>query len=99
MTGNNPTETARLQLRVTPNARRNELTGYREGVLQVKVAAPPERGKANMELIKHLSGVLGVSKSSLRLLQGHTSRNKVIAVGGLDETEVKQRIAAALNSP
>ena len=83
---------ARLHIKVTPNARRNEITGFNDGVLYIRIATPPDKGKANKELIAYLSRRLDISRSSVRLLRGHTSRNKVISIGGLDESEVIRRI-------
>jgi len=62
-------------------------------VLGVKVAAPPVRGQANRELVAFLSQVLGVGKSSLAILKGHTSRNKLISVSGLSQEEVIRRLS------
>lgn len=82
----------RISLHVYPNAPRNEVVGFSDGVLAVKVAAPPLKGKANRELVAFLSQLLGVSKSRLAILKGHTSRNKLIAVSGLSQEEVLQRL-------
>jgi len=79
-------------LKVQPNAVRNEVVGISNGVLRIKVAAPPVKGKANKELITFLSGVLGVSKSSLNLVKGQASRNKVVAVAGLTQKDVIGRL-------
>jgi len=82
-----------LQLRVHPNAARNELAGFSEGVLRVKVAAPPVKGKANKELIAFLAQKLGLSKGDLTILKGHSSRNKVISVAGLSREELIRRLS------
>ena len=92
MTSNSQSHTS-LRLRVTPGAARNEATGFADGVLQVRVAAPPVRGKANKELATFLSQVLGVSKSSLTIVKGHTSRNKVVAVAGLSQEDIIRRLS------
>ena len=81
-----------ISLRVQPNATRSEVVGFTEGVLQMKVAAPPVKGKANKELIAFLSQVLDVDKGSLAIVKGHTSRNKVIAINGLSQEEVVKRL-------
>ena len=80
-------------LRVHPNAARNELAGFSEGVLRVKVAAPPVKVKANKELIAFLAQRLGLSKGDLTILRGHTSRNKVISIVGLTREELNQRLS------
>jgi uncharacterized protein (TIGR00251 family) len=82
-----------LWLRVHPNAARNELAGFTEGVLRVKVAAPPVRGKANQELIAFLAQKLGLSKGDLTILKGHTSRNKLISIAGITREELDQRLS------
>ena len=84
-----------ISVRVHPNAKRNELVGLSEGVWQVKVAAPPAKGKANTELIALLSQVLGVGKSSLSIVKGHTSRSKVIAIDGITEEEIMKRLSSS----
>ncbi len=81
-----------LPVRVTPNASRNEITGFREGALQVKVAAPPEKGKANREFIDFLSGALGIKKSAVSIVKGQTSRNKTIAIAGMSREEILKRL-------
>jgi len=81
---------AKISLRVYPNAAKSEVVDFANGVLQVRVAAPPVKGKANQELITFLSQVLGVSKAALTIIKGHTSRSKVIAIDGLSQEEVIQ---------
>ena len=82
-----------LQLRVSPNAARSEVVGFADGVLQVKVAATPVKGKANKELIAFLSKILGVGKGSLTIAKGHTSRSKVIAIDGLSREDIIERLS------
>jgi uncharacterized protein (TIGR00251 family) len=79
-------------IRVTPNASRNEIAGLTGGVLQVKIAAPPERGKANRELTTYLSRVLGVRKSAIAILRGENSRYKAIAIEGISLDDIIKKI-------
>ena len=74
-----------IALHITPKSARNEIIGWAQDadgrpVLKVKVAAPPEDGKANAELIKFLAKTWGVPKSSLELASGEASRNKRIKI-------------------
>ncbi len=62
--------------------------GLADGVLQVRVAAPPVKGRANLELIALLSDVLGVGRSDLTIEKGVTDRNKTIAINGLGQDQV-----------
>jgi uncharacterized protein (TIGR00251 family) len=83
----------RLVVKVTPNAGRNEIIGLKAGVLHVKVDAPPEKGKANKELIDLLADKLGIRKSSVLVVKGQTSRYKTIVVQGMSGDEVLKRLA------
>lgn len=87
-----------INVRVYPNALRNEVAGSSNGVWQLRVAAPPVKGKANKELISFLGKVLGAGKNSVSIAQGHTSRNKVISVDGLAEEEITKRLAASVSA-
>jgi uncharacterized protein (TIGR00251 family) len=80
----------RLAIKVTPNAGRDEITGFKDGVLQVKVAAAPEKGKANKALVDLLSERLGVRKSSITIIKGETSRNKVVLINGISNEDLSK---------
>jgi uncharacterized protein (TIGR00251 family) len=79
-------------IKVTPNASQNEIAGLRGGVLQVKIAAPPERGKANRELTTYLSRMLGVRKSAIEIIRGENSRYKAIAIEGMSQEDIIKKI-------
>jgi len=83
---------AEISVRVHPNAVRNEVTGVTDGVWQVRVSAAPVKGKANKELIAFLSRLLGVGKSQIGIIKGHTTRNKVIAIDGLSQEDIMKRL-------
>lgn len=87
-------KSAYLNLKVTPNAGRSEITGEVGGILHVKVAAPPVKGKANRELIGLLSRTLGVKKSAITIVKGQTSHNKTITVEGMKREEIMERLSA-----
>ena len=82
-----------LNLKVIPNAARSEITGYKDGILLVKIAAAPIKGKANRELVALLSRMLGVSKSAITIIKGQMSRNKVVSVEGLNRKEITERLS------
>ena len=81
-------EQTRITVHVQPNATQNKVAGFRDGVLQVKITAPPIKGKANQELVKFLSSLLGVSKNSLSIEKGMTGKKKTVAVRGLGQDQV-----------
>ncbi len=83
-----------ITIHVQPNARRNEVLGFEDGILHLKIAAPPVKGKANRELIELLSKLLGVSKGSINIERGITGRRKVIAIARLDREQIVARLGA-----
>ncbi len=91
MSTNKESGGSRLAVKVTPNAGRNEITGFKDGVLQVKVAAPPDKGKANRELIEILAEKLEVKRSAVLIVQGQTSRHKTIIIEGMTAEEIQKR--------
>ncbi len=84
---------AEISVRVHPNAARNEVVGVTDGVWQVRVSAPPVKGKVNQELIAFLSRLLSVGKSRIDIIRGHTTRNKVIAISGLSQEDIMKRLS------
>ncbi len=71
----------KIAVRVLPRAKVNVVVGYGEdGVLKVRLAAPPIQGKANQALIELLSEYFGVSKHAITILHGQTSRKKLIQI-------------------
>lgn len=86
-------EPATIVVQVQPNARQNKVTSFKNGVWYLMIAAPPVKGKANQELIKFLSDILGVGKSNLTIEKGMTSKRKIIAVNGLTQSQAMRQIA------
>lgn len=80
----------RLQLRVVPNASRDEYIGVMDdgSTHKLKLNAPPIDGKANKALLRYLVATLGVPKDAVKLSAGLKSRNKTVTVEGLTEAEV-----------
>jgi uncharacterized protein (TIGR00251 family) len=84
-----------LTLQVQPKAKRNEVLGFAEGILRLKIAAPPVEGKANKELISFLSKTIGINKNSITIDRGHTSKVKIVTILGLDRDQIYERIEEA----
>ena len=75
-----------------PSARRSQVLGFADGVLRVGVAAPPVAGRANRELVALLSEWLDIPQSAVTIERGATSRHKLVAIDGLTETQVAERL-------
>lgn len=82
-----------LKVKVIPNAKKTEMMGWEEladegmveqgWALKIRLAAPPVDGKANKVLCEFLAKTLGVTKKSVEILSGDTSRLKRIKIEGV----------------
>jgi hypothetical protein len=79
-------------VKVVPGSSRTALAGLLNGKLKVKVAAAPERGKANECLLNFLCKKLGLKKANLKILTGQTQPVKQIQVEGLAENVLLTKI-------
>ncbi len=85
-----------LRIVVTPNAPRSTVRGVDpwRHAFRVSLDAKPAEGAANAELIRFLADRLRVSEASIRIVAGHTSRRKTVAVAGLTQERVLERLKA-----
>ena len=80
-------------VRVQPRARRNAIVGELGDALKIALTAPPLDGRANEACIEFLANFLALPRSSITILSGQASRNKVIRVTGIAAAELKRRLA------
>jgi len=76
-----------ISLRVLPKARKSEIVGVEGTELKVRIAAQPEKDKANEEIIRLFSSVLEIPKSIISIYTGKHSRHKKIIIQKLDGIE------------
>ena len=76
---------ARLRVRVQAAAHSDEFVGIRDGVLVVRVRAPAIEGWANQSLVRMLSRRLRLPRSSVTIVRGARSREKIVEFEGIDE--------------
>ncbi|HEV2913424.1 MAG TPA: DUF167 domain-containing protein [Pyrinomonadaceae bacterium] len=72
-----------FRVRVVPRASRSQIAGEHEGVLRVRLAAPPVDGAANVELVRTLARALSVSVRAVEIESGHASKLKRVRVRGV----------------
>jgi uncharacterized protein (TIGR00251 family) len=88
---------AALAVRVTPRASQNEIVEIQsDGTVKIHLTAPAHDGKANEELIKFLSEILGAPKTHIEILAGASGRDKLVTVLDMDAEEVHSRIVGHL---
>lgn len=72
-----------LTVKVIPKSSRNEIIGWEENSLRIRIAAVPEKGNANEALIAFLAKTLGIGKTHITLISGTTSRQKRLRIEGV----------------
>jgi uncharacterized protein len=82
-----PEPVARVGLLVSPGAKRSAIVGRHGDRWKVRVAAAPERGRANDALLELVAGALAVAPDRVRLVAGAAARDKVIEVVGMTADE------------
>lgn len=71
-----------IAIKVTPNAKANQIIGFVDNTLKVKIKAPAQEGKANIALVEFLAKSWGIPQRQIRILRGETTRNKTLEVTG-----------------
>jgi uncharacterized protein (TIGR00251 family) len=84
----------RFTVRVQPRASRSEIVGVHGDALKVRLSAPPVDGAANAALVELLAAALAVSRASVRIVAGETSRSKLVEVNGVNVENIR-RLARA----
>jgi uncharacterized protein len=80
-------------VKVQPRAKKNAIIGEVGDALKLALTAPPVEGRANAACIEFFANLLDVSRSSVTIASGETSRRKVIRVAGLSARDIRRRIA------
>ena len=86
--------THEFEVRVSPGSSRSKVSGLHAGGVKVAVRAPPEKGRANEEVIEVLAGFFKIPARQVTVVSGHTSKTKRVRLIGL----AAQQIEAALRS-
>jgi uncharacterized protein (TIGR00251 family) len=81
-------------VRVQPRARRNEVVGWRDEALWVRVTAPPADGLANRAVTDLLARALGLPASAVALVRGAASRDTLFRIERLTPSDVRVRLSA-----
>jgi uncharacterized protein (TIGR00251 family) len=81
-----------IRVRLTPKASSNRILGIADGVLRLSVQAPPVEGAANAKAREFLAKTLGVSKGSVILERGQTSRDKLFRIDGMAREDIRARL-------
>ncbi len=84
-----------IRVRLAPRARANEIAGERDGVLLVRVTAPPVDGRANEALCRLIAKRAHVGVRSVSVIRGLSAREKVVRVEGVALEELRAALGVA----
>jgi uncharacterized protein len=85
----------RVRLRVSPGANSAHVVGRHGEAWKVRVAAPPEGGRANEAVVRLLAETLSLPRDAVTLVSGHGARDKIVQLAGLDPTQIERRLLSA----
>ena len=86
----------RLSVRVTPNAKSNQIIAISQGIVRIKVRAVAKDGKANEELIYFLTALLDCHRSQVEIIKGEKTRTKLLEIRNSDPEEISRKLEKAL---
>jgi hypothetical protein len=80
-----------IHVRIQPRASQNEVVDILDdGTVKIRITSAPTDGKANEMLIKFLAGVFHCPTSDISIIAGHSSKDKLIGINGLDSEKIDQ---------
>ena len=85
----------RVRLRVAPGASRAGIVGRHGEAWKVRVAAPPEGGRANDAVVRLLAETLSVPREAVTLVSGHGGRDKIVELAGIGPSQIERRLSSA----
>jgi len=81
-----------ISVHLKPGAKTTQVNSVNQDCVDISVSAPPVEGEANAHLLRFLADTLGAKKSAVRLKAGHKSRDKVVAVSGVDLDSIQEKL-------
>jgi len=81
-----------LWIKAVPNASRTQIAGMLGDRLKLRIAAPPEAGKANQAVCRLLASALDLKSAQIQIHSGHASPEKVVRISGITAAEVQKRL-------
>lgn len=85
-----------LAVKVVPKSGKNEVVGWENNTLKVRLRAVPEKGQANTALIAFLAELLDIARSNITLTHGDTSRLKRLSISGMSQEKLDARLQELL---
>ncbi len=85
-----------FSVKVVPGSSRNKIVGVWDKALRIAVAAPPEGGKANKEVVRLVADAFGVKHGDVAITHGQTRRLKRVRINGISADHARQQLESLL---
>ncbi len=82
-----------LHIKAVPGAKRDQIAGPLGNRLKVRIAAPPEDGRANDAIRRLIAHTLGIRESQVTIIRGHTNPEKSLRIAGLSPSDAAAMLA------
>ena len=83
----------RIEIYIQPRASITELAGTHDGLIKIRIAAPPVENAANIALIDFIAKRLGIAKRDVRVVSGMTSRRKILEIDRVSAETISASLA------
>jgi len=72
-----------FSVKIVPGSSKTSVCGLLDGMVKIKISAPPEKGKANQSLVEFLAKKLGVKRKDVYIISGQTNPVKSVEISGI----------------
>jgi uncharacterized protein (TIGR00251 family) len=83
----------RIEVYIQPRASTTELAGTHDGLIKIRIAAPPFENAANIALMDFIAKRLGIAKRDVRIVSGVANRRKVLEIDGVSAETISATFA------
>ena len=92
-------DAASFRVHLQPKSSREGIVGEADGILKLRVTAPPVEGRANEACFRLLAGALGLPISRLRIASGQHARLKTIQIAAVSAQTIRAKLRDLLERP
>ncbi len=78
-----------IRVKVVPGSSKTQIAGTLDDMLKIKIASPPEKGKANKALVAFMAKTLSVKKNDIEIVSGKTNPVKILRISGVNSAMIE----------
>lgn len=78
-----------FSVKIAPKASKSAIVGWENNALKIRLAAVPQKGEANKQLIRFMADYLSVGRSNIKIISGETSAHKRLCISGITLSQLQ----------